>query len=101
VVPAGPRQHVGTVDCGRVDRDEHLARSGHRIGQLDRLEPIGAAELTNEDGEHGSPVRPSRSATMMRPDQMRPGHHECSTDDTRQAREEIAQAWHVSGLPPL
>jgi hypothetical protein len=36
---------VGVVDADALDVDEDLAGPGHRIGQLDRREHLGSAEL--------------------------------------------------------
>ena len=50
--PAHP--DVEVVERRRAEPDEHLARAGHRVGDLLDPQHLGAAVLVDTGGEHGT-----------------------------------------------
>jgi hypothetical protein len=46
------QQRVGQVDAGGVHAHLHLSRCGGRVGKVDGLEHVGAAEAVELDGFH-------------------------------------------------
>ena len=50
---------VGGIDARRVDFYEHLAGSGHRIGQLAVLEDLRRAVAAEKGGFQGNPSFPA------------------------------------------
>ena len=51
---AAPGRAVKGLHAGRPDPDPYLARPGHRIGHLDRVQDVrGAVAVEHDDGRHG------------------------------------------------
>ncbi len=50
-----PLQQVGPVERGRDDVDEHLLRSGDRVGDVLDAEDVDVTMITEHDRTHGAP----------------------------------------------